>query len=96
MSILDIAKKWIGSPYEPNIEDKKGEQINYSLHFIQEIMLELGKKIPNEIEEQYKEGQKVNNKEDMILGDCVYFDNNEGINKVGLYIGKKKNYRKKY
>ncbi len=44
MSIFDIAKKWIGSPYEPNIEDKKGEQINYSLHFIQEIMFELGKK----------------------------------------------------
>ncbi len=90
MSILDKAKKLIGSPYEPNIKNTNGEQINYSLHFIQEIMFELGVKIPNTIEEQYKKGQEVINKKDMILGDCVYFDNNEGINNVGLYIGNNK------
>ena len=52
-------------------------------------MKELGKNISNSIEEQIKEGKEVEIK-DMILGDCIYLNNDEGVNYVGLYIGNNK------
>ena len=84
-TIIDITKKWKGSVYEPNINDTEVEQIDYCIHFIQEIMMKLDKTISNIMLKQKKGGEEVK-KNDLILEDCIYFDNNEGIKYIGLYI----------
>ena len=84
ISILDITLKWIDRPYLIN-----GDETFISSSFIQQVMIKLGKNISNSIEEQIKEGKEVEIK-DMILGDCIYLKNDEGINYVSLYIGNNK------
>ena len=51
--------------------------------------MKLDKTISNTILKQKKEGEEVK-KNDIILGDCIYFDNKEGIKYIGLYIGNNK------
>ncbi len=85
LSIIDLTNKWIGRPFTFSTIGTLSD----SLNFIQEIMKELGKNISNSIEQQTKEGEEVKKKE-MILGDCIYFGNVEGIKCVGFYIGNNK------
>ncbi len=82
--ILDIASKWKDRTCLIN-----GDETFISSSFIQQVMKELGKNISNSIEGQIKEGKEVEIK-DMILGDCIYLKNDEGINYVSLYIGNNK------
>ncbi len=89
MSVIDIAEKWIDRPYLINGKKIEQELLVISSSFIQEIMKDLGKNISNSIEQQIKEGKEVK-KEEVILGDCIYFGNGEGIKCVGLYIGNNK------
>ena len=84
MSIIDLTNKWIGRPFKFS----KIGTLSDSLNFIQEIMKDLGKNISNSIEQQTKEGKEL--KKEMILGDCIYFGNVEGIKCVGFYIGNNK------
>ena len=89
MSIIDITKKYLGSPYEFEANGTQpGEKMDCSL-LIQLIMKELGINISRTITEQYKEGKEINIK-DIIPGDCIYFDYGKGIEDVGLYIGNNK------
>ena len=85
MSINDINKiinKWIGRPFKYSEKEWPDD----CSRFIQEVMIDLEIKIPNSIEEQKKQGKEVERK-DMILGDCIYFGNDEEIKYIGLYIG---------
>ncbi len=85
LSIIDLANKWGGRSFTFSIIGILSD----SLYFIQVVMKELGKKIINSLEQQTKEGEEVK-KEEMILGDCIYFGNDKGIKCVGLYIGNNK------
>ena len=89
MSIIEIGKKYLETPYEFEANGSKpGETMDCSL-LIQLIMKELGINISRTITEQYKEGKEINIK-DIIPGDCIYFDYGKGIEDVGLYIGNNK------
>ena len=89
MSVIDITKKYLGSPYEFEANGTQpGEKMDCSL-LIQLIMKEFGINISRTITEQYKEGKEINIK-DIIPGDCIYFDYGKGIEDVGLYIGNNK------
>ena len=86
MSIIDITKKYLGSPYEFEANGTKpGEKMDCS-RFIQLVMNELGINISRITTKQLKQGKEINIK-DIIPGDCIYFDYGKGIEDVGLYIG---------
>ena len=89
MSIIDISRKWLESPYVfGGNGTKPGEEVDCS-RLIQQIMNELGIDISRTTKTQHKEGKQIhiNN---MIPGDCIYFDYGKGIQHVGLYIGNNK------
>ena len=89
MSIICIAKKYIGTPYKFEANGfRPGEKMDCS-RFIQLVMNELGINISRITTKQLKQGKEIN-KNNMIIGDCIYFDYGNGIEDIGLYIGNNK------
>ncbi len=78
MPIIDIAEKFLESPYEfGGNGSQPGEKMDSS-RFVQIVMKELGRNISRITKVQCNEGQNVNIN-DMIIGDCIYFDYGKGI-----------------
>ena len=86
MSIIEIEKKHLETPYEFEANGNQPEEKMYSSLFVQLVMKKLGINISRTTKEQFKEGKEINIK-DMIPGDCIYYDNGKGIEDMGLYIG---------
>ena len=86
MSMIEISKKYLETPYEFEANGNQPREKMDSSCFVQLVMKELGINISRTTKEQYKEGKEINIK-DMIPGDWIYYDNGKGIEDVGLYIG---------
>ena len=81
MSVVDIARKYIGSPYVFGANgDKPGEPMDCS-KFVQNVMREMGVTISRSTSTQRNEGQAVNY-DNMQPGDCIYYDGH-----VVMFIG---------
>lgn len=81
MSVVDIARRYIGSPYVFGANgEKPGDKMDCS-KFIQNVMRDMGISISRTTHTQKNEGQPVNFNE-MIPGDCIYYDGH-----VVMYIG---------
>ena len=65
MSIIEIAKKYLETPYEFEANDNQPEEKIDSSLFVQLVMKELGINITRTTKEQFKEGKEINIK-DMI------------------------------
>lgn len=81
--ILILASKWIGTPYcyggtSSRCIDCSG--------FTQQVFNSAGIKIPRTAKQQYRFGEKVNNKR-ILPGDLVFFYRHNRIGHVGIYIG---------
>ena len=81
MSVVDIARKYKGSPYlfRGNGTDP-GQKMDCS-KFVQNVMREMGVSISRSTHTQKNEGQSVNFN-DMQPGDCIYYDGH-----VVMFIG---------
>ena len=81
MSVIEIARKYIGSPYVFGANgNKPGEQMDCS-KFVQNVMRDMGISISRTTQTQKNEGQPVNF-DQMIPGDCIYYDGH-----VVMFIG---------
>jgi hypothetical protein len=81
MSVVDIARKYIGSPYVFGANgDKPGQPMDCS-RFVQNVMREMGVTISRSTSTQRNEGQAVNY-DNMQPGDCIYYDGH-----VVMFIG---------
>ena len=81
MSVVDIARKYIGSPYVFGANGSSpGEKMDCS-RFVQNVMRDMGVTISRSTSTQRNEGQPVNFN-DMQPGDCIYYDGH-----VVMFIG---------
>ena len=81
MSVVNEAKKYLGSPYEFGANgDKPGQKMDCS-RFVQNVMRKMGVAISRTTHTQKNEGTPVNIN-DMQPGDCIYYDGH-----VVMYIG---------
>ena len=81
MSVIDVARRYLGSPYEFGANGSKpGEKMDCS-RFVQNVMRNMGVSISRTTQTQKNEGIPVNFNE-MEPGDCIYYDGH-----VVMYIG---------
>ena len=81
MSVVDIARRYIGSPYVFGANGSKpGQQMDCS-RFVQNVMRDMGINISRSTSTQRNEGHPVNFN-NMQPGDCIYYDGH-----VVMFIG---------
>ena len=72
MSVIEIARKYIGSPYVFGANGNKPvEQMDCS-KFVQNVMRDMGISISRTTQTQKNEGQPINFNH-MVPGDCIYY-----------------------
>lgn len=81
MSVVDIARKYMNSPYLFGANGSRPKERMDCSRFVQNVMREMGVSISRSTHTQKNEGQAVNFN-DMIPGDCIYYDGH-----VVMYIG---------
>ena len=81
MSVIEAARKYIGSPYEYGANgNNPGEKMDCS-KFIQNVMRDMGVSISRSTSTQKNEGQSINFN-NMQPGDCIYYSGH-----VVMFIG---------
>ncbi len=83
LNALDLAKSFLGAPYLWGGRHFSGIDCS---GFVQVIYKCLGIAIPRDASQQQKVGKAVRF-EDLFDGDLIFFDKNEKIGHVGMYIG---------
>ncbi len=76
---------WMGTPYKYGGTTKSGVDCS---GFVTNVYREVaGKSLPRSTEEEYKQGRAVD-KDDLNIGDLVFFGDNKKVEHVGIYVGK--------
>lgn len=85
--ILAVAKPWMGTPYKWGGEDREGIDCSAFTRLIYDEVFSL--KLPRTVQEQKKEGSKVNNKLEFQPGDLLIFKTGGLLSKkehAGIYL----------
>jgi cell wall-associated NlpC family hydrolase len=81
----DVLLPWIGTPYLPGGSTKNGADCS---GFVSSVYMEKERMyIPRSTTEEYKMGKEIN-RNDLIVGDLVFFGDGRKVNHVGIYVGK--------
>ncbi len=82
LTMIEVAKKYIGTPYMISGTDPNGFDCSGFTCF---VMQKAGKTVPRTAAEQFESSHKLS-KENVRPGDLVFFDNGQGISHVGMII----------
>lgn len=81
----NILSPWLGTPYLSGGNTKKGADCS---GFVSSVYMEKEKiHIPRSTVDEYKMGKAID-KDNLIVGDLVFFGESKKVNHVGLYVGK--------
>ena len=82
----NVLAPWIGTPYLLGGSTKKGTDCS---GFVSSVYMEKeGMYIPRSTTEEYKIGKSID-KNNLIVGDLVFFGENKKVSHVGIYVGKR-------
>jgi len=81
----DVLLPWLGTPYLPGGSTKNGTDCS---GFVSSVYMEKERMyIPRTTTEEYKIGKDID-RNDLIVGDLVFFGESKKVNHVGIYVGK--------
>jgi probable lipoprotein NlpC len=81
----DVLLPWLGTPYLPGGSTKNGADCS---GFVSSVYMEKEKMyIPRSTTEEYKIGKAID-KNNLAVGDLIFFGDGKKVNHVGLYVGK--------
>jgi len=81
----NVLLPWLGTPYLPGGNTKNGADCS---GFVSSVYMEKERMyIPRSTTEEYKIGKEID-RNDLIVGDLVFFGDGRKVNHVGIYVGK--------
>jgi len=81
----NILLPWLGVPYLPGGSTKNGADCS---GFVSSIYMEKERMyIPRSTTEEYKMGKEID-RDNLVVGDLVFFGEGRKVNHVGIYVGK--------
>lgn len=81
--IVEEAERWLGTPYKYGGMDKSGVDCSGLTY---NVYLAIGKVLPRTAEQQYTYTQRIS-RDELDIGDLIFFTNRGRISHVGIYIG---------
>jgi len=80
----DVLLPWLGAPYLPGGNTKNGADCS---GFVSSVYMEKERMyIPRSTTEEYRIGKEID-RDNLIVGDLVFFGDGRKVNHVGIYVG---------